>query len=66
MFSNEALGIAAGLTSLSPELVDKYGYVVSPEGYGQGPMQAGFPKWQFPALSKVSRYCVIWLQLLLF
>ncbi|KAJ0109074.1 hypothetical protein J7T55_002266 [Diaporthe amygdali] len=38
------------LTYPSPELVDKYEYVVSPDGYGQGPMQAGFPKWQFPAL----------------
>ncbi|KAG8168503.1 hypothetical protein KVR01_001252 [Diaporthe batatas] len=38
------------LTYPSPELVEKYGYVVSTEGYGQGPMQAGFPKWQFPAL----------------
>ncbi|KAG6359653.1 hypothetical protein INS49_013176 [Diaporthe citri] len=38
------------LTYPSSELVDKYDYVVSPDGYGQGPMQAGFPRWQFPAL----------------
>lgn len=40
------------LTYPIPELVDKYDYIVSPEGYGKGPMQAGFPSWQFPALSR--------------
>lgn len=47
------------LTYPSPELVNKYGYVVSPDGYGQGPMQAGFPRWQFPALSKQFPYSVV-------
>ncbi|POS69595.1 GMC oxidoreductase [Diaporthe helianthi] len=42
---------SSSLTYPGPELVHKYGYVVSPEGYGRGPMQAGFPKWQFPALN---------------
>lgn len=44
------------LTYPSPELVDIYDYVVSPDGYGQGPIQAGFPKWQFPALRKWAPY----------
>lgn len=50
---------ATTLTYPSPALVDKYDYVVSPEGYGQGPMQAGFPSWQFPALSRWLRDSVV-------
>lgn len=39
----------------SQEYVEKYGYEWSPGAYGNGPVQVGFPSWQWPEAGESHR-----------
>ena len=36
------------------EYVQEYGFEWTPEAYGDGPIQVGYPSWQWPAAGKCS------------